>query len=73
MGARFSGELLEEIGCIYKECAVMEAIFYTENRTTFAEHMEPGELAVFLSGELLRKSADDDYGFWANGRRILPE
>ena len=44
----------------------MEAIFYTENRTTFAEHMEPGELAVFLSGELLRKSADDDYGFWAN-------
>lgn len=28
--------------------------------------MNPGELAVFLSGELLRKSADDDYGFWAN-------
>lgn len=44
----------------------MEAIFYLENRRTFAEHMNPGELAVFLSGELLRKSADDDYGFWAN-------
>lgn len=44
----------------------MEALFYSENRKTFAEHMNPGELALFLSGELLRKSADDDYGFWAN-------
>ena len=44
----------------------MEAIFYLENRRTFAEHMNPGELAVSLSGELLRKSADDDYEFWAN-------
>lgn len=26
----------------------------------------PGELAVFLSGEALRKSADDDYPFYAN-------
>ena len=44
----------------------MEASFYAENRRAFAEHMESGELAVFLSGELLRKSADDDYPFYAN-------
>ena len=44
----------------------MDALFYTENRRTFMEQMEPGELAVFLSGELLRKSADDDYPFYAN-------
>lgn len=44
----------------------MEAFFYAENRKTLAKHMEPGELAIFLSGELLRKSADDDYPFYAN-------
>lgn len=44
----------------------MEALFYAENRKTFMEHMEQGELAVFLSGELQRKSADDDYPFYAN-------
>lgn len=44
----------------------MEALFYAENRRVFAEHMETGELAVFLSGETLRKSADDDYPFYAS-------
>lgn len=44
----------------------MIGLFFSENRKTFMEQMEPGELAVFLSGELLRKSADDDYPFHAN-------
>ena len=44
----------------------MEALFYAGNRKTFAEHMESGELAIFLSGEIIRKSADDDYPFYAN-------
>lgn len=44
----------------------MEAAFYAENRRVFAGRMEQGELAVFLSGETLRKSADDDYPFYAS-------
>ena len=44
----------------------MEALFFSENRRTFTEQMEPGELAVFLIGELLIKTADDDYNFHAN-------
>lgn len=44
----------------------MIASFYAENRKSFLEHLEQGELAVFLSGEALRKSADDDYPFYAN-------
>ncbi len=44
----------------------MKTSFYVENRRTFGNHMESGELAVFLSGEVLRKSADDDYPFYAN-------
>lgn len=44
----------------------MEALFFSENRKTFMEQIESGELAIFLSGELLRKSADDDYPFHAN-------
>lgn len=44
----------------------METLFFSENRRTFMEQLEPGELAIFLSGELLRKSADDDYPFHAN-------
>lgn len=44
----------------------MEATFYAENRRVFAGRMEQGELAVFLSGETLRKSADDDYPFYAS-------
>lgn len=44
----------------------MKASFFEENRRAFLEHMEPGELAIFLSGEVLRKSADDDYPFYAN-------
>ncbi len=44
----------------------MKAAFFKENRREFLEYMEYGELAIFLSGEVLRKSADDDYPFYAN-------
>ena len=44
----------------------MEASFYSGNRRVFMEHMKEGELAVFLSGEIIRKSADDDHPFYAN-------
>lgn len=44
----------------------MEASFYSGNRRVFMEHMKDGELAIFLSGEIIRKSADDDHPFYAN-------
>lgn len=44
----------------------MKVAFFKENRREFLEYMEYGELAIFLSGEVLRKSADDDYPFYAN-------
>lgn len=44
----------------------MKADFYKENRRAFIEKVETGTLSVFMSGELLRKSADDDYPFYAN-------
>lgn len=44
----------------------MKTSFYVDNRRAFGKYMESGELAIFLSGEALRKSADDDYPFYAN-------
>jgi Xaa-Pro aminopeptidase len=44
----------------------MKAIFYKENRESLMKNLAPGELAIFMSGELLRKSADEDYPFCAN-------
>ena len=48
----------------------MRADFYKENRDNFAAKMEPGSLALFFSGELQRKSSDDDYP-WYPSRNFI--
>ena len=44
----------------------MEPQFYKGNRDAFMEKLEPGSLALFFSGSPVRKTADDDYGYFAN-------
>ena len=44
----------------------MEPQFYKGNRDTFMEKLEPGSLALFFSGSPVRKTADEDYGYFAN-------
>lgn len=44
----------------------MEAQFYKGNRDAFMEKLEPGSLALFFSGSPVRKTADEDYGYFAN-------
>ena len=44
----------------------MEPQFYKGNRDAFMEKLEPGSLALFFSGSPVRKTADEDYGYFAN-------
>lgn len=44
----------------------MEPQFYKGNRDMFMEKLEPGSLALFFSGSPVRKTADEDYGYFAN-------
>lgn len=44
----------------------MDRIFYQKNRAEFEKLLNPGDLAVFFAGKSLRKSADEDYPFYAN-------
>lgn len=44
----------------------MEPQFYKGNRDAFMEKLEPGSLALFFSGNPVRKTADEDYGYFAN-------
>ena len=44
----------------------MEPQFYKGNRDAFMEKLEPGCLALFFSGNPVRKTADEDYGYFAN-------
>ena len=44
----------------------MEPQFYKGNRDAFMEKLEPGILALFFSGSPVRKTADEDYGYFAN-------
>jgi Xaa-Pro aminopeptidase len=44
----------------------MDKSFYAGNRRGLAEHMSEGDLMLFFSGEGVRKTADEDYPFFAN-------
>ena len=44
----------------------MDRQFYCNNRLKFSENMMDGELAVFYSGNSLRKTADENYPFFAD-------
>jgi Xaa-Pro aminopeptidase len=44
----------------------MEKRFYTENRQKVAAHMTGNEAMLFFSGESVRKTADEDFPFFAN-------
>ena len=44
----------------------METSFYRQNRKEFAEHMKPGDAALFYCGETIRRSCDENYEFFAN-------
>ncbi|GLG04523.1 aminopeptidase P N-terminal domain-containing protein [Sellimonas catena] len=44
----------------------MKPQFYKGNRDAFMEKLEPGSLALFFSGSPVRKTADEDYGYFAN-------
>ena len=44
----------------------MKPEFYKENRDNFAARLKPGALALFFSGEIQRKSSDDDYPWYAS-------
>lgn len=44
----------------------MEPQFYKGNRDAFMQKLEPGSLALFFSGSPVRKTADEDYGYFAN-------
>ena len=44
----------------------MEPQFYKGNRDALMEKLEPGSLALFFSGSPVRKTADEDYGYFAN-------
>lgn len=44
----------------------MERSFYIDNRRRLAGHLAAGDLMLFFSGESVRKSADEDYPFFAN-------
>ncbi|MFM8321825.1 MAG: aminopeptidase P N-terminal domain-containing protein [Chloroflexota bacterium] len=44
----------------------MEPSFYIENRRRLAANLADGELMLFFSGEGVRKSADENYPFFAN-------
>lgn len=44
----------------------MEPQFYKGNRDAFMEKLAPGSLALFFSGVPVRKTADEDYAYFAN-------
>ena len=44
----------------------MNKQFYQDNRRKIAEHMADGDVMVFFSGEGVRKTADENYPFFAN-------
>ena len=44
----------------------MEKRFYSENRRRLTAHMSDGEAMLFFSGESVRKTADEDFPFFAN-------
>lgn len=44
----------------------MEKQFYVENRRRVAAHLMPNDAMLFFSGEAVRKSADENYPFFAN-------
>lgn len=44
----------------------MEKRFYIENRRKLAAHMTDNHAMLFLSGESMRKSADENYPFFTN-------
>lgn len=44
----------------------MEKQFHVQNRQKLATHLEDGDLMLFFSGEGMRKTADENYPFFAN-------
>lgn len=44
----------------------MDALFFKENRERLAKEMEAESLAVFYCGEIIRRSCDENYEFFAN-------
>ncbi len=44
----------------------MDKQFHSENRQKLAAHLEDGDLMLFFSGESVRKTADENYPFFAN-------
>ncbi len=44
----------------------MDKNFHTENRRKLAEHMAENDAMLFFSGESIRKSADENFPFFAN-------
>ena len=44
----------------------MESKFYKENREALMNQVEDQSAAIFFSGRAIRKSSDEDYGFFAN-------
>ena len=44
----------------------MDRSFYSRNRERLAERLKPGTLAVFFSGEEIRKTNDEYYPFFAD-------
>ena len=44
----------------------MDKTFYINNRRSLAAPLAPGDLMLFFSGEGVRKTADEDYPFFAN-------
>ena len=45
---------------------MMDRSFYTGNRHRLYESLMPGSILVLFAGQLIRKSADADYPFYAN-------
>ena len=44
----------------------MQKEFHAANRQKLAEHLKDGDAMLFFSGKPVRKTADEDYGFFAN-------
>lgn len=44
----------------------MQKEFFTANRQKLAEHLKDGDGMLFFSGKPIRKTADEDYGFFAS-------
>jgi Xaa-Pro aminopeptidase len=44
----------------------MQSVFYENNRNAYMDKLQPGELAIFFSGEAIRRSCDEYYEFFAS-------